>query len=255
LADGRGAAWGGVIGATSRLSSHGGSLGADHTLSGAVFGAEMNATDAHSIGLAMGVTWGEINTLSTYKVDQDSTHLAAYGQSRLGKSLTLDWSAAYGRSENDADILGSSYDWTQHALQLDARLSYAYALNERTTLRGFGGMQYLHIDSDTPEKGMKEDSMQNVRVEVGVGATYMATAKTALYGEVSFIGDIVRDNPATHIGGTCRGGSNPGRAGMNMTVGATHVLNENWSLNASYNMELQPRANAHNATIGATYRF
>jgi|GEM_PF-1880939 len=40
----------------------------------------------------------------------------------------LFWSVAYGRSENDADIIpGSSYDWTQHALQPDAHLSYAYA--------------------------------------------------------------------------------------------------------------------------------
>ena len=224
-----------------------------------MFGAEINAGAKHSLGMAMGVTWGEINTLSAYNVDQDSTHFALYGQSRLmqngKKGLTLDWSAAYGRSENDADMLGSSYDWTQHALQLDARLTYGYALNERTTLRGFGGVQYLHIDSDTPEKGVKADSMQNVRVEVGVGATYMATAKTAVYGEVSFIGDMVRDNPATHIGGVCRGGSNPGRAGMNLSVGATHDLNESWSLNASYNMELQSRANAHNANVGASYRF
>ena len=255
FADGRGAAWGSVIGATSRLSSHGSSLGADHSLSGAVFGAEINATPKHNIGLAMGVTWGEISTLSAYKVDQNSTHFAAYGQSRLGKNFALDWSAAYGRSENDADILGSRYDWTQHALQLDARLSYGYALNERTILRGFGGMQYLHVDSTTPEKGMKADSMQNVRVELGAGLTYMATAKTSLYGEVSFIGDIVRDNPATHIGGTCRSGSNPGRAGMNMTVGAMHALNESWSLNANYNMELLPRANSHNASVGATYHF
>ena len=42
---------------------------------------------------------------------------------------------------------------------------------------------------------------------------------------------------------------------MNMSVGTTHALNESWSLNASYNMELQPRANAHNANVGASYRF
>ncbi|MBQ4614923.1 MAG: autotransporter domain-containing protein, partial [Akkermansia sp.] len=103
--------------------------------------------------------------------------------------------------------------------------------------------------------GVEADSLSNLRAEVGVGATYAATAKTSVYGEVSFIGDTVRDNPATHLGGTCRGGANPGRAGMNLSVGATHALNESWSVNAGYTMELVPHANSHSANIGATYRF
>lgn len=81
LAKGRGAAWAGVIGATSRLRSHGGRMGADHSLSGAVFGAEINGNAKHSFGMAIGETWGDINTISAYKVKQDSTHFGLYGQS------------------------------------------------------------------------------------------------------------------------------------------------------------------------------
>ncbi|MBQ4615019.1 MAG: autotransporter-associated beta strand repeat-containing protein, partial [Akkermansia sp.] len=198
-ATGRGAAWGAALGATSRLSSHGGHHGADYNLSGAAFGVEANAAAKHSIGLAMGATWGKVNTLSAYTVDQDSTHIALYGQSRLmnrgNKGLTLDWSAAYGRSENDANMLGETYDWTQHTVQLDARLSYGVAINERTTARAFAGLQYQHVDAATPAAGVEADSLSNLRAEVGVGATYAATAKTSVYGEVSFIGDTVRDNP------------------------------------------------------------
>ncbi len=41
----------------------------------------------------------------------------------------------------------------------------------------------------------------------------------------------------------------------NVDQDSTHALNDNWSLNASYNLGQQPRANAHNASVGATYRF
>jgi hypothetical protein len=228
-------------------------------MSGAAVGAEISATEQHNVGVAMGCTWGKVSTFSAYAADQDTTHVALYGSSRLKQTanggLTLDWSAAYGRSENEADLMGGSYDWTQHSAQLDARLSYARALNERTVLRAFGGLQYLHLDAATPTAGVKADSMANLRVELGVGATWMATTKTALNGEVSFIGDMLRDNPAAVVGGTSRSGANPGRAGVNVGVGATHQLNESWSVNAGYNLELVPRATSHNASVGATYRF
>ena len=259
LAGGRGAAWGAALGSSSRLSSHGGGQGADYNMSGAAVGAEISATELHNIGVAMGCTWGKVSTFSAYAADQDTTHVALYGSSRLKQTanggLTLVWSAAYGRSENDADLVGADYDWTQHSVQMDARLSYARTLNERTVVRAFGGLQYLHVDAATPTAGAKADSMENLRVELGVGATWMATAMTALNGEVSFIGDMLRDNPAAVVGGSCRGGANPGRAGVNVGVGATHQLNESWSVNAGYNLELVPRATSHNASVGATYRF
>ncbi len=259
LNGGRGAAWGTALGASSRQSSRGAAQGADYNMGGAAVGAEINATEKHNIGVAMGYTWGKVNTFSAYAADQDTTHFALYGQSKLKKTangeLTLDWSAAYGRSENEADLMGERYDWTQHSAQLDARLSYARTLNERTVVRAFGGVQYLHVDAATPTAGVKADSLENLRVELGVGATWMATAKTALNGEVSFIGDMLRDNPAAVVGGTCRSGANPGRAGVNIGVGATHQLNESWSVNAGYNLELVPHATNHSASAGATYRF
>ncbi|MBQ4613941.1 MAG: autotransporter outer membrane beta-barrel domain-containing protein [Akkermansia sp.] len=259
LEQGRGAAWATAFGSASRQSSHGGSLGAEHNLSGAAMGAEINTTEKHSIGVAMGITWGKVNTLSAFTVDQDSTHMALYGHSNLKKratgELTLDWSAAYGRSENDATIWGTRYDWTQHTMQLDARLNYARTLNERSVVATFGGIQYLHVDSATPEAGVKADSLENARVEVGVNASYKATPQTTVRGEVSVFGDILRDNPACHLGDVCRGGSNPGRAGMNIGVGATHQINDHWNLHAGYNLELVPRATSHDVGVGATYHF
>lgn len=259
LTDGQSAVWGSVIGTTGRISSHAGHSGADHTLHGAALGAEMNITPQNSLGLAMGETWGKVSTFSAHKIDQDNTHFAIYGKSRLtgspDRELALDWSTAYALGENEANISGTNYEWNRNALQLDARLSYACALSERTSVRGFGAVQYLHVDSATPSQGIESDAMSNLRLELGAGATHLVTEKTALHGELSLFGDMLRDNPESYIGGRYRNGSNPGHTGMNLNMGATHKLNEHWNLHAEYNMELQPRSGSHSIDIGATYCF
>ena len=43
--------------------------------------------------------------------------------------------------------------------------------------------------------GIKTGSLQNLRAEIGVGATHRFTGATMAYGELSFIGDVVRNNP------------------------------------------------------------
>ena len=97
--------------------------------------------------------------------------------------------------------------------------------------------------------------MQNLRGELGVSIGHQATVKTRVYGELSFVGDMVRHNPTADMGGVRERGANPGRAGINFSVGATHALNEKWSVNANYNLELMERANSHSANIGTSYKF
>ncbi|MBR5875300.1 MAG: outer membrane beta-barrel protein, partial [Akkermansia sp.] len=50
-------------------------------------------------------------------------------------------------------------------------------------------------------------------------------------------------------------GTTPGRAGMNLSVGATHRLNDDWSVNATYNLELMQNITSHGLNVGATYSF
>ncbi|MBR5213982.1 MAG: outer membrane beta-barrel protein, partial [Akkermansia sp.] len=75
------------------------------------------------------------------------------------------------------------------------------------------------------------------------------------YGELSFIGDVVRNNPTADLGGLRSHGTNPGRAGMNLSVGATHRINDDWSINATYNLELMQNITSHGLNVGATYSF
>ncbi|MBQ9094812.1 MAG: autotransporter domain-containing protein [Akkermansia sp.] len=254
FAGGRGAAWVSTMGGSSRISSDGGHAGADYTLTGAAFGIEARVTEDSTIGLAIGNSWGKVNTLGAYAVDGDYTHQGIYGNHKLNDALTLSWAATHTRTEADATILGMPCDWSQDALQLDARLTWTQALNERTAVSVFGGMQYLATDKGE-SNGLSTGSLQNLRAEIGVGASHKFSGNTMVYGELSFVGDMVRNNPTATVGDARAHGANPGRAGLNLSTGATHRLNERWSLNGSYNFEWMQNVTSHSLNVGASYNF
>ena len=254
LEGGKGSAWISTMGGSSRISSDAGHAGADYTLAGAAFGMEAHITDDSTLGIAVGNSWGKVSTFSAYPVDQDSTHAGIYGNHRLNDTLSLSWMATHTRTESDVNLAGLPCSWSQDALQLDTRLTWTRFLDARTTVSAFGGLQYLATDSGECN-GIKTGSLQNLRVEVGVGATHRFTGNTVGYGELSFIGDVVRNNPTADLGGIRAHGSNPGRAGLNLSVGASHRINEDWSVNASYNFELMQNSTSHGLNVGATYNF
>jgi hypothetical protein len=242
------------MGGSSRISSDGAHAGADYTLTGAAFGMETSVSEKSTVGLAIGNSWGKVSTFSAFPVDQDSTHQGIYGKHLLGSSTTLSWMAAHTRTENDAKLAGMACDWTQDALQLDARVDKLFAISDRTTVSAFVGMQYLATDKGECN-GLSTGSLQNLRGEIGVSAAHKATDKAYIYGELSFIGDMVRNNPTATVGDYRSRGANPGRAGLNLSVGAGYQLNDSWSLNGSYNLELMQNQTSHSANVGATYSF
>jgi uncharacterized protein with beta-barrel porin domain len=247
--------WMSAMGASSRLSSDGVAAGSDYNLFGAAFGMEQQLTEKSSLGLAIGNSRGKVSSFTSGRTKQDTLHTALYGQHLLQQStsdaLTLDWSAAYGRTESR----WNGIEWDRRALQLDARATYAHQLNDTTTISAFAGLQYYASDSATVAKGCESGSIQNLRGEIGVGIGHRATSKTSIYGELSFVGDMARNNPTATIGEYRVRGANPGRAGINLSAGVNHALNEKWSVNASYTGEFVENANAHSANVGATYKF
>ena len=67
--------------------------------------------------------------------------------------------------------------------------------------------------------------------------------------------DLVRHNPTVTTPDARYRGMNPGRTGLNFTVGASYSLSDQWSVNASYTGEIVENANAHSVNVGATYKF
>ncbi|MDO4752397.1 MAG: autotransporter-associated beta strand repeat-containing protein [Akkermansia sp.] len=254
LAEGKGAAWLSVMGGSSRISTDGDRNGADFTLSGAAFGVEGRVTEKSTLGVAIGNSWGKVSTFSAFPVDQDSMHIGIYGNHTLTESLTLSWMATHTRTESELNLLGLPYEWAQDALQLDARLTWATAISDKTTLSVFGGLQYLATDSGE-SNGLSTGSVQNLRGELGIGASHKCSDSTLVFGELSFVGDMVRNNPTADLGGMRLRGSNPGRAGINLSVGAAHRLSDDWSLNASYSFELMQNVTSHSLNVGASYSF
>lgn len=258
-ADGSTAAWLSVIGATGRLSSNGKFAGSQFDLSGAAFGMEQRLSSGATLGLAIGNSWGKVNSFTASATDQDTQHIALYGENTLRRTatsaLTLDWSVAYGRTESEAHLRGMRDEWEQKSLLLNARLSYTHALNERTSVSTFAGLEYLATDGGDLVGGASTGSVQNLRAEIGAGIAHRLTDRSSIFAELSFIGDAVRHNPTAAIGTYRSKGANPGRAGMEFSLGGRYEISDNWSVNASYNLELLRRANNHSANVGLSREF
>ena len=249
LGNGERAVWASAIGSSSRHDTASGHNGADTNVSGGAFGLETQVGRASLLGMALGNSGTRVSAHGFGTIEQDTTHLGLYGQTNWRSGVTADWSAAYGRSESES--MGS--EWNQKQLQLDGRVSYNHELNARTVLSPFAGLQYYASDSatiGTTDTG----SLQNLRAEIGVGASHR-TGKLGVFGEIAVHQDLARNNPSVSMEGTRYTGMNPGRTGLNFTVGASYELNAQWSVNASYTGEFVENANAHSANVGASYKF
>ena len=134
-------------------------------------GAERQYVSGRSLGVAFGYDWGKVSPFSTSRVDQNSWHAALYGRAgdwKVGQkgSVALDWSAAVGNTTSEHSQLGS--DWSQDSMQLDARATYSYSLNDRTAVSAFASVQY-YAQGDASTARVKADSLQNLRLQAGAG--------------------------------------------------------------------------------------
>ena len=246
-------AWGTVYGQSARISG----AGADYSVYGGAVGVEHQFVSGRSIGAALGYDWGEVSPFGYSEIDQESFHAAVYGRAgiwQLGanSAVAVDLSAAYGSTESDTAMV--SGDWQQDSLQLDARVSYLRQLGASTTGSVFAGVQYYAADSDTVD-GMEISSMQNLRTEIGAGVSHKATENTSVYGEISVYNDAMRHNPYVADGGNRYYGTNPGRLGGSISVGAQYDLNDNWSVRGSYSFDAADDSTEHNLNAGAVYKF
>ena len=246
-------AWGTVYGHSSRIGSN----GADYSLYGGAIGVEKGLSAKRFIGAALGYDWGKVKPFSTSAVSQDSFHLAGYGRAwhwcpNSTDAVSIDWSAAYGRTTSEHDSLPG--DWTQDNLQLDARATYYRAMNDRTTVNGFVGAQYYAQGSDTIGTN-KAKAMQNLRFMLGGGISYDLTKRTALYAEASLYQDVDRHNPSVTANGARFRCTNPGRFGGNVSTGVEYKINNKWNLRANYSFSTADDQNEHFFNVGAACKF
>ncbi len=245
-------AWGAVYGHGSRISS----VGADYSLYGAAIGAERRMSARSSLGVALGYDWGRVSPFTESAVKQETLHLALYGSAgswNLGKgSVSVDWSLAYGDTTSEHDEIAE--DWEQESLQADVRATYSRSINNRTVGSAFVGMQYYAHESDTVD-GMDISSMQNLRMMLGGGLSYLLTPRTTVWGELALYRDLMRHNSKVSIGGKAFKGTNPGRTGAMLSVGADYEINNRWSAQGGYTFDAAEDSNEHNVNAGVIYKF
>ena len=272
IANGRGTAWASLLGGMTDISGSGAAAGSDITLFGAAVGVDMKVGKRSSLGVAFGYTDGEVSADGLGDIDQEGGHIALYGEHGLKKfannsCLSLDWVAATGTTESK--YMGAK--WEQDSVQLNTRLTWNKQVTDRFSYNVFGGLEYFASESDRVEN-CKSGSVQNLRGELGVGVRYVAgkgaqpitdgkcapapaCERVVLYGEVSYINDMVRNNPSIEVNGLRGSGANPGRQGVGVEAGATIRLGEKWSASANYSFNAMDDANEHVLNIGASRTF
>ncbi len=243
------AVWVGAIAGSGRISGTGERSGSDTNIMGGAIGIESLLGQNSLLGIAMGNSRTRVSTHNFGTIKQDTTHLGVYGQTKWTQ-LQADWSVAGGHTESEYQ----GRDWSQKAVQIDGHLSYNHALSDTVQVRGFGGLQYFAGNS-ARFAGINTGKVQNLRGEIGVGIVH-STQKSTFYTELALRRDLVRDNPeVTTPFGQRYYGTNPERTSLNISVGGSYALSEEWSLNASYSAEIIENANAHHVNVGATYKF
>ena len=55
--------------------------------------------------------------------------------------------------------------------------------------------------------------------------------------------------------GECYEGTNPGRAGVNVGVGASYIINDRWTARGNYSFDAAKDHIEHNMDFGVIYSF
>ncbi len=267
MADGRGTVWFTIV------TGHNDLYGTDVNVTGAVIGADLRINSKHLLGIALGYVEGDVSPTGFRKVEQEGSYAAVYGEHLLKPvtatdSWTLDWTLAYG-------VTDSSYNgmsWEQDSVQIDARVSRNHKVSDRLGVNGFVGLEYFATDSATVN-GVHTGSIQNLRGELGVGASYVLWGMPAVTdaksgsilrsgcerlvvsGEISYFSDMVRNDPTVRMNGVSGGVCNPGRNGVEVEVGATYRFNARWSASVNYSYSAMEDSNEHRLNIGASWTF
>ena len=137
---------------------------------------------------------------------------------------------------------------------LDARLTWLHELDYRTNMKVFAGLEYMSTGS-ADYNGLTAGSYSNLRLELGGGVVRELDPHTSLFGEISMVTDMLRDDPSASIGSYTAEGAAPGRFGVNLSVGATHKLTDDWYISGGYTFEMMENATSHSLNLGASYKF
>ena len=234
---------------------------------GFAIGADGRFTPNALIGFAYSTMWGENKFKNGGKMDQDTYMFAIYSDLCLGKlgmgKLDLSTFAAYGFSRNHAKLPTSNTKWNGHTYMLNARLNYNMEVTQHTLLSPYVRLTWLYGKAESCRGEdvlvFGKQSMSFLQANIGVRCQHRIDSRWGIWGNIAVNPELYRRNPKGRIYDDMyvfdAYGSNPGRLGMNVSVGVHYSITDQWMLTTSYS--LQTSSNFHQQTIqaGASYSF
>ncbi|MCC8148106.1 autotransporter outer membrane beta-barrel domain-containing protein [Akkermansia sp.] len=254
--------------------------GYDYNGGGYAVGADRRFTPNTILGAAFGNLYGK-NKSRTWisEVDQTSYVALLYGAWRRQMSpvnmLNIQGTLGYGWTRNKLDSYyaggSSNGKWENRMGFATLQATWDHNLNKGWTLSPFLGIEYTQVNQNSfTETGydprhFDRGDLKNLSLPVGVGIS-----KSLQFGNgvlwvnslaVSYVPDVVRDNPETRarrlmndFSWTARG-SRPDRNAVRVNYNSTVVINPKWTAYAGYEFEGRSKSTYHRVNAGVSYAF
>lgn len=250
----QGAVWLSALGGVQRQGHRGTHQGAEHNLSGAAVGVEHRAGQGAALGLALGRTQNRMAVQGLSRVRQESAHFALYAQQALPHGFAAEATLTYADSDSRADWYGDRRTWSQRSATAEARLTHQRPLGDKGAVRPFLSLGYEGVGSGS-SADFRTGSVQNLRGSIGADVSYALSSRVHLMAGLTLTGDMLRRNPTADVVGYRAEGSNPGRIGLQLNLGASARLSESWSADFGYMLQAVEQSTSQGVHVGARRSF
>ncbi|MCM0686331.1 autotransporter outer membrane beta-barrel domain-containing protein [Akkermansia massiliensis] len=248
---------------------------------GYVVGADKKLDKTLLAGVAFGNLYGDNKSrLYSAKVDQTSYIGMCYASwyADLGDTnkLVVNGSASYGRTSNKLDAYFSDGDraegkWNNNAVRFTLKAEWVHQTKKNGNISLFIGLEYDDATqksfTETGDKARRfdETTLRNLALPVGVGwsgeTTYSNGMKYLNSLAASYIPDVIRTNPSSHVLRSSTDftwlarGVSPTRNAGRLEYYTRWTIDPTWAIFASYSFEGRKNSLYHNAFVGVSASF
>lgn len=248
---------------------------------GYVVGADKKLNKSLLAGLSFGNLYGDNKSrLYSAKVDQTSYigmfYSSWYTDLNDNNKLVVSGSASYGSTNNKLDAYFSDGDraqgeWYNNAVRLTLKGEWVHETKENGNISLFVGLEYddatqkPFTESGDKARQFDETVLRNLTLPAGIAwsgeTTYENGMKYLNSLSVSYISDIVRTNPSSHVLRSSTDftwlarGVSPVRNGGRLEYYTRWTINPVWAVFAGYSFEGRKNSFYHNAHVGVSSSF
>ena len=251
--------WGGAFGTFQHVSDE--AKGYTYNSGGYGVGLQHAFSDSFRAGFGLGQSFG------TYSARRNGTEVdqmaimpiltAQYISMQGQDSFSLNAHLAYGSVENEAETINlgmpGTAEWDDTVISGGLRAAWNVKMSDTLTVSPFIGLSYRHVaQDDFTEKydggarHYSNGSLQEWSLPLGVTVRsihgFADGSILAPELTLAYVADISRNDPSIrctngHFSSNVEGYA-PNRSSFMMNAGINWIIDQNWSLGASYNLEV-----------------